>query len=70
MFCSCFVVFSLKSLLTGRQSGPEEILRCDYGCLSPRNLEMAALYHISFVTKILVMHVKSHSSVDRMGTLW
>lgn len=50
MFCSCFVVFSLKSFITGRQSGPGEILRCDYGCLAPRNLEVVALYHICSVT--------------------
>lgn len=51
MFCSCFVVFSLRSLVTGRQSGPGGILRCDYDCwLSPRNLEMAAQYHICSVT--------------------
>lgn len=50
LFCSCFVVFSLKSLITGRQSGPGEILRCDYGWLLPRNLEIAALYHICSVT--------------------
>lgn len=63
-------MFSLKSLITGRQSGPGEILRCDYGCLSPRNLEMAALYHISFVTTNSVLHVKSDHSVDRMVTVW
>lgn len=50
MFCSCFVVFSLKSLITGRQSGPAEILRCDCDWLSPRNLEMTVLYHICSVT--------------------
>lgn len=49
VFCSCFVVFSLKHLITGRQSGPGEILRCDYGWLAPRNLEMAALYQICSV---------------------
>lgn len=43
-------MFSLKSLITGRQSGPGEILRCDYDCLAPRNLEVVALYHICSVT--------------------
>lgn len=50
MLCSCFVVFSVKSLIIGRQSGPGEILRCDCGWLAPRSLATAALYHICSVS--------------------
>lgn len=50
MFCSCFVVFSVKSLIIGRQSGPGEILIHDCGSLAPKSLGMAALYHICCVS--------------------
>lgn len=50
MFCSCFAVFSVKSLVIGRQSGPGEILRCDCGGLTPKGLGTAALHHICSVS--------------------
>lgn len=50
MFCSCFVVFSVKSLIIGRQSGPGEILICDCGRLAPKNLGTAAVSHICSVS--------------------
>lgn len=50
MFCSCFAVFSVKSLIIGRQSGPGEILRCDCGWLAPKGLGTAALHHICSVS--------------------
>lgn len=50
MFCSCLVVFSVKSLIIGRQSGLGEILIHGCGWLAAKSWGTAALYQICCVS--------------------
>lgn len=70
MFHSCFVVFSVKSLIIGRQSGPGETLRCDCGLLAPKDLGAAALYPTCSVSMNSgFASQKSDSNESRMAIL-
>lgn len=69
MFCSCFVVFSVKSLIIERQSGPGEILRCDCGQLAPKSLGTAALITFVLFQQTLVLRVGSDRRVGRVVIL-